>query len=368
MSELMNSYTRRVVRRWLLSTASAFAFIASAYVMDEANAADDDADHPTLWIELGGDLQHVGGQGEPFMPAFIAANPSSPVLKPSTPIQAQNPPPFQFGEEGKISFQPEGSDWVFSASVLYGRSSNFKKVDHQTNRVLALQYPYTPSKIYKTDLEDFANTQVHRRESHAVLDFAVGKDVGLGLFGKEGLSSISLGVRFAQFSSDVTFDAKARPDLHVNSKYNSFLHRSAPQSKYFHTYHATGRASRSFRGIGPSLSWNNSTPIMGNPRNGEIALDWGANAALLFGRQKARVQHQESAHYKSKNVQQEYTTTYQHPPAGHSAARERSPCRMSAVSRVRPIASRISRSILAIARISSLAQLTAASTRANPRP
>lgn len=321
MSELMNTYTRRAVRRQLLSTASALAFIASAYAMGEANAADGDADHPTLWIELGGDLQHVGGQGEPFMPGFVAANPNSAVLKQPTPIQAQKPLPFQFGEEGKISLQPEGSDWVFSASVLYGRSSNFKKVDHQTNRVFSLQYPYTPSKFYKTDLENFANTQVHRRESHAVLDFAVGKDVGLGLFGREGSSNLSLGVRFAQFSSDVTFDAKARPDLHVNSKYNSFFHRSLPKSKYFHTYHATGQASRSFHGIGPSLSWNGSASIIGNPQSDEVTLDWGANVALLFGRQKARVQHQESAHYKSKNVQFQYITTYQHPPAGHSDAR-----------------------------------------------
>ncbi len=85
----------------------------------------------------------------------------------------------------------------------------------------------------------------------------------------------------------------------VRSKYygtfNSLQHT---QFVHFHTYHATGHASRSFRGIGPSLSWNGSTPVAGNPQGGEVTFDWGANAALLFGRQKARVQHQETAHYK----------------------------------------------------------------------
>ena len=36
---------------------------------------------------------------------------------------------------------------------------------------------------------------------------------------------------------------------------------------------------------------------MGNPQNGEVTFDWGANAAVLFGRQKAHVRHLESGHY-----------------------------------------------------------------------
>jgi hypothetical protein len=47
-------------------------------------------------------------------------------------------------------------------------------------------------------------------------------------------------------------------------------------------------SDRSFSGLGPSISWNGSTPLAGSLEDG-LAFDWGANAAILFGRQKARI-------------------------------------------------------------------------------
>jgi iron complex outermembrane receptor protein len=313
MSELVNKRTAGIDFRWhLLTTVSALALVTSVN-MHDAMAADEDSDRPTVWIELGGQLEHAGGQGDPFSPGFLAANPNSVVLHPVSPIQAQNPPPLEFGEGGKISFQPESSNWVFSVSARIGRSSNFKHVDHQTNRT----HVTPPYNI--TTIENFANTQVHRRESHAILDFAVGKDVGLGLFGRDSSSILNLGVRFAQFAAKETFDVRARPDLHF--KYLSAL--PGVPIPLFHTYHATGNASRSFHGVGPSLSWNGSAPLIGNSQNGEIKFDWGANAGVLFGRQKARAQHQESAHYQNLKYlfHHTYHTVYVHPPASRTAAR-----------------------------------------------
>ncbi len=316
MSELIITPKRRAIRWQLLSTVSALALFASAYAAGEAEAADNDIDRPTVWVELGGQMEHVSGQGDPFTPGFLAANPNSPVLQPTTPLQAQRPVAFSFAEDGKISLQSEGSDWVFSVAVNYGRSSNFRNVDHQTKRAFDVHiYPTNP---YLTTVENFADTQVHRRESHAILDFLAGKDVGLGLFGREGSSTLSFGIRFAQFVSKATFDVRARPDLHVN--YLSFGTVKVP-NKYFHTYHATGYASRSFHGIGPSLSWNGSMPFAGNSQDGEITFDWGANLALLFGRQKTRVRQHESGHYKGSGILNvQYQSVYQH-SGGHSNVR-----------------------------------------------
>jgi len=311
MSELMNTQNTERGFRWrLLTTVSAVALLASLNVR-EVKAADEDTDRPIIWIELGGQMQHVEGQGDPFTPGFLTKYPKSPVLQSTTPVQAQNPPPFSFGGEGKITFQPESSDWVLSASVNYGRSSNNRRVDHQTN---SLRYKYNTSGVKSSNpftQADFANTKVQHRESHAILDFSVGKDVGLGMFGKDSSSTVSLGVRFVQFTSGKTFDIRARPDL----QFKYLQHGSS--LPYFHTYHATGHASRSFRGVGPSLSWSGSTPFAGNPQNGEIALDWGANAAVLFGKQKARVKHQEIGRYQSAlmNVNGDlYTTVYHNAP------------------------------------------------------
>jgi iron complex outermembrane receptor protein len=323
MSESTNTQnSERRIRRYLLTTVSALALLASVGTRD-ARAVDDDIDRPTIWIELGSQLEHIEGQGDPSTPGFLTMNPNSPVLTPMSPIQAQNPPPLNFTEDGTVSFQPEDSNWVFSANIRFGRSSNRREVHHQTTKV---HYKYTSGGSHNSSQppitkEDFADTQVHLQESHAILDFSAGKDMGLGMFGGRASSTISLGVRFAQFISKQTVDIRARPDVHF--KY--FPSATKPQHifPYFNSYHATEKASRSFHGIGPSLSWDSSAPIAGNPKNGEFSFDWGANAALLFGRQKARVQDQETGHYASKAAffnthyaVPPYIVTYQH-PGGH---------------------------------------------------
>ena len=186
MSELMNVRNGKRDFRWqLLSTVSTLALLAAVYGTSESKAADQDSDRPTVWIELGGQLERVSGQGEIFPVGFLEANSASSVLKPTSPLQAENPSPFNFAEEGKISFQPEGSDWVFSVAVNYGRSSNFKRVDYQTK---GIHYKYYKNGVPEGNIrgtDDFANTQVHHWESHAILDFSVGKDVGLGILGEE---------------------------------------------------------------------------------------------------------------------------------------------------------------------------------------
>jgi iron complex outermembrane recepter protein len=318
MSELINtSADRAIFRRQLLATVSALALLAAVNVHD-AKADDRDADRPTVWIELGGQMENISGQGEIFAPPFLAANPASTVLQKESPLQAQKPP-LGFDEEGKISFQPEGSDWIFSAAARIGRSSSSKHVDHQTDG--------TYRKYYKNGVAgtsglrtnaDYADTHAPRDEHHTILDFSAGKDVGLGMFGRGASSVLSLGVRFAQFTSKATFDIRARPDMQF--KYQSLASFGFPsvtlKLPHFHEYYATGQVTRSFHGIGPSLSWNGSAPFIGNPQRGEVTFDWGANASLLFGRQKSHVQHQESGQYVAPAIGPYLAPEYQnHPPA-----------------------------------------------------
>ena len=245
-------------------------------------------------------MEGVTGQGRSFAPGFLAENPTSPVLQPVTPLQAQTPP-TSFGEEGAISLQPSGSDWLFSAALRYARSNNSKHVDHQTNETHPHSVKYgVPQGTVILTTAAFADTHVQNQESHLVLDFSAGKDVGLGMFGKDGSSVLSLGVRFAQFASKTTFDVRARPDLHIVKS----SHPAAHLTKYyvnFHSYHATGVASRSFQGIGPSLSWTGSAPFIGSPQDGEVSFDWGANASILFGNQKSHVQHHETGIFYPTN-------------------------------------------------------------------
>jgi len=299
MSELINKSDHRATMRWKLLTGVSALALAS-YTSSVVLAHAEDTDHPTVWIELGGQLSRLQNGQETFSPPLMSGRPS--IFEPSQKFES--PPRYSIDEYGKLSFQPDGSDWVFSASIQYGRSQTRKHEVQQTSPLPTTKYLFTNTNIGRAYVnnpvaEKFADTQARNSENHTVLDFQAGKDVGLGLFGNQsGTSSISLGVRFAQFHSASNFALKSDPDWHFQQKYISthgyHLHFARQP---FHSNLASMTAERSFRGVGPSLSWNSSIPLAGNVQDGEIAADWGVNAALLFGRQKTRTHHQSTGRY-----------------------------------------------------------------------
>jgi len=287
MSELANTRNGARNLRWnLLATASSIALVGM-FGANDAGAADQDTERPTVWIELGGQLEHPIGQDMDFAPAFLANNADAPVFKPISPLQAQKAPYFfDHGLEGKLTFEPEGSDWIFSAAIRYGRSNRNRHVHQQSFAPLSL--PTLPNaKNYEAN---FADTVAKEEGSSAIVDFSVGKDVGLGVFGEHGTSVLNAGVRFAQFSSNTDTVIRARPNVKVNGLF----------ARTFHNYYLDGAADRSFVGVGPSLSWNASAALAGHPDTTEAVLDFGVNGAVLFGRQKTKAHHQTTGVYHRK--------------------------------------------------------------------
>src|SRR5580692_2421161 len=186
MSELMNAQSgQRDVRRQLLMTVSSLALLACVCIVQDANA--EDADRPILWIELGADLNRVDSGQQAFTPPFVANNPNSTGFDPVSPAEAQRPPSVSFGEEGKLSFQPRDSNWIFSASILYGRANNNRHV-HQTAKpgpvYERLRYCESahhcitelPPHTYTPSVANFLDVSEKQSEMHAVLDFMAGKD------------------------------------------------------------------------------------------------------------------------------------------------------------------------------------------------
>ncbi|HEY5239046.1 MAG TPA: hypothetical protein VIJ62_11740, partial [Rhizomicrobium sp.] len=272
-------------RRNLLANVSAIALLGYAVGMQPASA--DDGDRPVVWVELGGQLERLDSAQTIFAPPFFAvAIPH--VLAPM--VDAQRQPSFGIGEQGKIAFEPEGSDWVVSASLRYGRSNGSKhlhyETDHKTHEtIFGRTIIGTGHPLFR-----LGDGQVGSDESHMVLDFQAGKDVGLGLFGAQGKSIISAGVRFAQFTSRSDVNLHARP-----------LYRSGPSYKaswfsahaaYFQNNTAVLQAKRSTEAIGPMVSWDASVPVAGNGTHRSLTFDWGINAAILYGRQRARIHQQ----------------------------------------------------------------------------
>jgi len=304
MSELIIKETRRDHARWrLLTTVSAMALVTSACV----NAEADEADRPTVWIEVGSQFENISRSQDTFTAPFLlgpqplepfpflprpVSSPGTLVDKgipspfePVSPFAAQTPPSKSFGGEAKIIFEPHDSDWVFSASMRYGRANGRKEVIKGIPVT-----PYLPNNKYAFgSLLKFSDATARYNESHAILDFQAGKDVGLGFLGRHASSILTAGVRFAQFTS------KSVVGVNADTSQQIYEHRPYA-SKYgysirFHTYAFNAHSERSFHGIGPSLSWTGSAPVIGNADTAEFTFDWGINGAILFGRQKARTSH-----------------------------------------------------------------------------
>jgi iron complex outermembrane receptor protein len=297
--------THLFCRGKLLSTVSAVTlFAASAHAGGMA-----DSDRPTVWIDLGWQYERINSLGDTFTPPFLAI-PPRPDFEHQSPLDVEKTLPWAYGADGKLSFQPKGSDWVFAAAVRYGRTSGRRHThDQVASKFLAAHGPFAYTYFPLT--RKFSDATGANSESHVVMDFQAGRDVGLGRFGSGGTSIFSAGVRYAQFTSHSTSLLREDPDLSVRF----------PPPKYFpsiayHNYFASAVSNHSFHGIGPSISWNASAALMGDPSAGEISLDWGVNAAVLFGRQKSTVQHETRGDYyrigRVYNAHTQYQTSTKH--------------------------------------------------------
>lgn len=320
MSELMNTAGGRRDFRWhLLVTVSSLALIAAAE--SEAARASDSSDRPTVWIELGGQLERIDGREDLNLPPFMTVSPPPGPFAAAPPWEAEKPSIYSYGAEGKISFHPDKTPWSFSAAVRYGRSNNNKHIHQQSQVSIYYLHRTISNPPYRTrTAQQFADFQVKNSESHAILDFQVGRDVGLGWLS----SMASFGVRVAGFTSQSHVNVIARPVVGFNKR------NGLGPGKYYEIPHHSDFTSiadnqRSFLGIGPSLSWEGNIPVVSG-NDGAITLDWGVNAAALFGRQKASGTHETTARYYSSfsyQVAAPYGVVlrYHHGPLAHNRSR-----------------------------------------------
>jgi hypothetical protein len=298
MSELITARPRTTIRWQLLTTTS--ALILAAYVSSTAVAKAEDSDRPTVWIELGGQFDSLNAGQQAYAPPFLGLEPS----RFDSPLNSMRPPRHSFGLSGDISIRPQESDWVFSASVRYGRSTTRNHLHQQTYPQAYSKYVSVLGNRHNYTLQPFAAQFVDAKsknvETHAIMDFQAGRDLGIGLFGGNGSSTLSIGVRYAQFTEKSSVSLHENPDWAFHASAHSYyggLYVIQAVNQQYHSYAGRLEADRSFHGIGPSLSWTNSTPFAGNSHDGVLALDWGVNAALLFGRQKAHTEHHETVQY-----------------------------------------------------------------------
>lgn len=269
MRKFTNTHANRTSFHWrLLASVSAIALLGAG--TERALAAD--SDRPLFWVELDGQFSQQNTDQEIYAPSFLLVSPFDAAAHANLERGAST----IWDRGAKISFQPAGSDWVLSLGVRYGKSARSETVNRQT------AYASHPSQGVYDAYQIF---KAQDAENHTILDFQVGKDVGLGRFGRDAHSVFSAGVRIAQFNSRGAVEIQSQP-TNVN------------EYGYYHIIRANFAAKRRFTGIGPSLSWNASANVAGNSAASSITLDWGLNGAVLFGRQRAQTHHQTTNNYK----------------------------------------------------------------------
>jgi len=243
---------------------------------------------PPISIQLGGQFDLLNDSFQKLDPAFFAKVSDNGF---TSPLSLEKAPHTGIKENARISYTPDGGDWVLSASVRYGRSSAKANVHQQTDRpITAGLFTGQPSQARFR----YAQTTSSDTESHEIFDFMAGKDVGLGVLGLNGSATLSGGLRFAQFRTHSGLAVYSDPD-YVDPNKDCGLN-GCPGGlvgpKYIHNYSAKAKNKTSFTGVGPSISWDASTPVSGDVQNGQITFDWGLNGAVLFGRQKSSGSHQ----------------------------------------------------------------------------
>ena len=298
MSELIQD-NRNCDFRWKLLTGAS-AVVLMGYFTSAPVAKAEESDRPTVWIEIGGEFNRLQDSLQAYSPPFLALIPSN---FPSPQVN-ERPPRNAFDVNGSVLFQPEGSSWHFSAAIRSGRSVSNKHSHHETYPSVFYRYQINPRgvkgyfPVYPI-AQRFVDADVKQSESHAVIDFDVGKDVGLGLFNSQE-SSLNVGIRFAQFQSKSRINLHADPDWHfspyVYTNYFGFIIQTVYQP--YHSFAGSLLATRSFTGVGPSISWSSSASLAGNKERGELTFDFGMNGAVLFGRQKTQTHHQTTSIYK----------------------------------------------------------------------
>lgn len=281
MSELINTHDNRATIRWKLLTGASTVALA-AYFISANMARAEDAAQPTVWIEAGGQYSLLSDDSEAYLPPF-ALNSQFDVAG----RVARKLPPSEWDEDAKITLAPSDTDWIVSLGIRYGKSHRSGAGSQYTNHTGGYW-----SKYY----QGIQSAKGASSEKHFIVDFQAGKDFGLGMFGHEGSSILSAGVRYAQFSS--------RGNLTLHSATN-------PPSNYY-IFNAAFRARRSFTGIGPSLSWDASADLAGNTADGKLTLDWGVNGALLFGRQRTKDHHQKTATYQKSSAKYNYYPSFRY--------------------------------------------------------
>jgi outer membrane receptor protein involved in Fe transport len=236
-------------------------------------------------VELGGGVGRVDNQSDIYAPAWMD------IYDAAFPLdQSFQNKKTDWGDmrSVKVTYQPD-ANWSISGSYRFGKMKRFiKEADYE--HVQGGLQQVTPISGPKYD-RYVASPDNHFRggdrdtEEYEIADFAVGRDVGFGAFGAHGRSTLSLGLRHADLTSTSKVSLDGVPDRFA-SEYISFLDAISGRNPWtFSSYTSSLETKRSFKGAGPTLTWDGAWGLWCDDERGHADVDWSVGGGVLFGRQ-----------------------------------------------------------------------------------
>ncbi len=243
--------SRHSLRRYLLGTASGAALIGGAPLAQ----ADTTIDH--VYFDISGQYSLTGGHTN-WADSWHGFD--------EPRINVKN------GYDTRADLALQSGDWYLTLSANFGRTGGSKSAISQDAK-------YSSTGFYGTNFY----THFHRagvakhNESHTVVDFTLGKDVGLGMVGLDGSSIVSLGVRYMHFVG------RTRSSLYYSTFYRNSKYIGSPffttiGGSSFYSTSFSRQLDRQFVGWGPVLTWKAKAPLAP-----DFAFSWGLTAAAVIG-------------------------------------------------------------------------------------
>ncbi len=246
-------------------------------------------------VELGGMVQRTDASNDPIAPSFAGLF-SDDVYN----LDEAQDRDLDWGDEreARVTYRLPSSLWSVSAAYRAGRANNATtrlRNEEQSGDLVCLfgppldAYCAYSEKYYVAGL-NWSDATARSREEHHLIDFTVGRDVG---FGGVSRSTVSAGLRYAQFKSDTQAHMDGVPDDYVPA---GFFTNKYPATH--ERYQSTLNAHRDFKGVGPVLTWDASARLLGGGQQGHVDVDWSLGGGVLFGKQKVHASSEEDRrHY-----------------------------------------------------------------------
>jgi outer membrane receptor protein involved in Fe transport len=257
-------------------------------------------------VELGGSALRTNAHNEPM--SVDALDVFTPTLLPDS-LQDRD---LDWGDggEAKLTYRPAGTPWRVSTGVRFGKANGgkhqgvYSELADQEKvcgwSLFLCQNPIVGTHDTKYNTIPTNSSWIHtsQRDDHMMVDFMVGRDVGMR--GGDFQSSLSGGLGYARLRSRTDLNVRGIPDWALE---NGFYFEDKATH---HWYDGTLTSERKFEGAGPVALWEASQRLRGNGQSGSLSLAWTVGGGVLFGKQKVDLKGDILSNYYLSN----YNSTY----------------------------------------------------------